>query len=69
MSAGLTHTNHICIKKPLDIHIDDSEIDDSTKPPIVNANDAIKSLKLVHSFLQQQEDYLNMLMLLIITLA
>ena len=43
-------------KKPSDIHIDDSEVDDSTEPPIVNANDAIKSLELVRSFLQQQED-------------
>ena len=43
-------------KKPSDIHINDSEIDDSTEPPIVNANDAIKSLELVRSFLQQQED-------------
>ena len=32
------------------------EINDSTEPPIVNANDAIKSLELVRSFLQQQED-------------
>jgi len=31
-------------------------IDNSTELPIVNANDAIKSLELVRSFLQQQED-------------
>ena len=43
-------------KKPSDMHIDDSEIDDSTEPPIVNVKDAIKSLELVRSFLQQQED-------------
>ena len=40
----------------LDIHINDSEIDDSAELPVVNANDAIKSLELVRSFLQQQED-------------
>ena len=41
-------------KKSSDVQID--EIDDSTGPAIVNANDAIKSLELVRSFLQQQED-------------
>ena len=55
--------------KPSDIHINDSEIDDSTELPIVNANDAIKSLELVRSFLQQQEDSKELLKHLIITLA
>ncbi|CAG8575855.1 17016_t:CDS:1, partial [Cetraspora pellucida] len=50
-------------KQPLNIQTDinEEDIDDSVEPLIVSANSALKSLEIVHSFLQQQEDSKDLL--------
>jgi len=48
-------------KMPSDVHVDDSEVDDSIELPIVNCSDAASSLEVIRSFLQQQEDSKDLL--------
>ena len=43
-------------RMPSDVHVDDSEVDDSIELPIVNCSNAASSLEVIRSFLQQQED-------------
>ena len=39
-------------RMPSDVHVDDSEVDDSIELPIVNCSDAASSLEVIRSFLQ-----------------
>ncbi|CAG8795284.1 17713_t:CDS:1, partial [Cetraspora pellucida] len=50
-------------KQSLNIQTDinEEDIEDSVEPLIVSANSALKSLEIVHSFLQQQEDSKDLL--------
>ena len=48
-------------RMPSDVHVDDSEVDDSIELPIVNCSDAASSLEVIRSFLQQQEDSKDLL--------